>query len=58
VRNLRGVLSVCEADDGGQQRKIRLVLRYAPFHRGSDTIVAALEASRRQGKFWPAWRPC
>ena len=34
--------------------KIRLVLRYAPFHRGSDAIVAALEASRRQGKFWPA----
>jgi protein-disulfide isomerase len=34
--------------------KIRLVLRYAPFHRGSDMIVAALEAARRQGKFWPA----
>lgn len=33
---------------------IRLVLRYAPFHRGSDQVVKALEASRRQGKFWPA----
>lgn len=34
--------------------KIRLVLRYAPFHKGSDQVVAALEASRKQGKFWPA----
>jgi protein-disulfide isomerase len=34
--------------------RIRLVLRYAPFHSGSDKVVAALEAARRQGKFWPA----
>jgi len=34
--------------------KIRLVLRYAPFHKGSDQVVAALEAARKQGKFWPA----
>ncbi len=34
--------------------KIRLVLRYAPFHQGSDKVVAVLEAARRQGKFWPA----
>ncbi|MBI2277886.1 MAG: thioredoxin domain-containing protein [Dechloromonas sp.] len=33
--------------------KIRLVLRYAPFHNGSDKIVALLEAARMQGKFWP-----
>jgi protein-disulfide isomerase len=33
--------------------KIRLVLRYAPFHQGSDTVVAALEAARRQDKYWP-----
>ncbi len=33
--------------------KIRLVLRYAPFHAGSETVVAAIEASRRQDKFWP-----
>ena len=33
--------------------KIRLVLRYAPFHNGSETVVAALEASRLQDKFWP-----
>ena len=34
--------------------QIRLVLRHAPFHDGSDQVVAALEAARRQGKFWPA----
>jgi protein-disulfide isomerase len=34
--------------------KIRLVLRYAPFHKGSDKVVSVLEAARRQGKFWPA----
>ncbi len=34
--------------------QIRLVLRYAPFHKGSDKVVAVLEAARRQGKFWPA----
>ena len=34
--------------------RIRLVLRYAPFHNGSDKVVAVLEAARRQGKFWAA----
>jgi len=34
--------------------QIRLVLRYAPFHQGSDQVVAVLEAARKQGKFWPA----
>lgn len=34
--------------------KIRLVLRYAPFHNGSDKVVAVLETARRQGKFWVA----
>lgn len=33
--------------------RIRLVMRYAPFHKGSDKVVAVLEAARRQGKFWP-----
>ncbi|AXK38676.1 DsbA family protein [Crenobacter cavernae] len=33
--------------------QIRLVLRYAPFHEGSDKLVAVLEAARKQGKFWP-----
>ena len=30
---------------------IRLVLRYAPFHKGSDDAVRMLEAARKQGKF-------
>jgi len=34
--------------------KIRLVLRYAAFHTGSDVVVTALEAARRQDKYWPA----
>jgi protein-disulfide isomerase len=34
--------------------KIRLVLRYTPLHKGSDQVVAVLEAVRKQGKFWPA----
>ena len=34
--------------------QIRLVLRHAPFHDGSDQVVAVLEAARKQGKFWPA----
>jgi protein-disulfide isomerase len=34
--------------------KIRLVLRYAPFHKGSDKVVAVLEAARKQDKYWPA----
>jgi protein-disulfide isomerase len=32
---------------------VRLVLRYAPFHAGSDQVVKLLEASRRQGKYQP-----
>ncbi len=30
---------------------VRLVLRYTPFHEGSDEAVRILEASRAQGKF-------
>jgi protein-disulfide isomerase len=32
--------------------KIRLVIRYAPFHEGSSDVVRVLEAARMQGKFW------
>jgi protein-disulfide isomerase len=32
--------------------KVRLVLRYSPFHQGADTMVLILEAARRQGRFW------
>ncbi len=31
--------------------KIQLVMRYAPFHNGSDKVVAMLEATRKQGQF-------
>ncbi|HEY0885069.1 MAG TPA: thioredoxin domain-containing protein [Ramlibacter sp.] len=37
-----------------QRDDIRLTVRYAPFHQGSDEVVKALEASRRQGRFWQA----
>ena len=32
--------------------KIKLVIRYAPFHQGADYFVKILEASKNQGKFW------
>jgi protein-disulfide isomerase len=34
--------------------KVRLVLRYAPLHAGSDSVVKMLEAARLQGKYWEA----
>lgn len=32
--------------------RIRVVLRYAPFHQNSDYVVALLEAAGKQGKYW------
>jgi protein-disulfide isomerase len=32
--------------------KIRLTVRYAPFHPGADDVVKVLEATRKQGKYW------
>jgi protein-disulfide isomerase len=32
--------------------KIKLVIRYAPLHHGSDEMVKILEASKNQGKYW------
>jgi protein-disulfide isomerase len=32
--------------------KIKLVLRYAPFHQGADKFVTILEAAKKQGKYW------
>lgn len=32
--------------------KIRLSIRHVPFHKGSDYVVALLEASRKQDKYW------
>jgi protein-disulfide isomerase len=34
--------------------QVRLVVRHAPLHQGSDTAVKILEAARLQGKYWPA----
>lgn len=33
---------------------LRLVIRYAPFHQGSDEVAKLLEAARLQGKYVPA----
>jgi protein-disulfide isomerase len=32
---------------------VRLVIRYAPFHQGSDQVVKLLEAAKRQNKYAP-----
>ena len=32
--------------------KVQLVARYAPFHGNSKIAIAALEAARKQGKYW------
>ena len=32
--------------------KVRLVMRYAAFHQGSDEAVKILEATRKQGLYW------
>lgn len=32
--------------------RIKLVIRYAPFHEGADDFVKILEAARKQGKYW------
>lgn len=34
--------------------KIRLSIRHVPFHNGSDYVVKALEAAKKQGKYWQA----
>ena len=38
---------------GANPGRIRLVLRWAPFHTGSPDVVALLEAARKQDMFWP-----
>ena len=30
---------------------VKLVIRYAPFHQGSDQVVKLLEAAKRQGRY-------
>jgi protein-disulfide isomerase len=33
--------------------KIKLTTRHAPFHKGVDSVVRVLEASKKQRKYWP-----
>jgi protein-disulfide isomerase len=32
--------------------RVRVSIRHAPFHQGSEDIVRLLEAAKRQGKYW------
>jgi protein-disulfide isomerase len=34
--------------------QVRLVVRNAPLHKGSDKAVKILEAARQQGRYWEA----
>ena len=34
------------------QGKLKLVIRFLPFHPGSDKMVAILQAARKQDRFW------
>jgi protein-disulfide isomerase len=34
--------------------RVRVVMRYAPLHQGSEAVVKMLEAAHLQGRFWPA----
>ncbi|NGZ07355.1 MAG: thioredoxin domain-containing protein [Magnetococcales bacterium] len=34
--------------------KVKVMVRYAPLHQGSDQVVRMLEAAHRQGRFWQA----
>ncbi|MCF6290940.1 MAG: DsbA family protein [Desulfobacterales bacterium] len=42
------VKRLMEANPG----RIKLVIRYAPFHDGADYFVKILEAAGKQGKYW------
>jgi protein-disulfide isomerase len=35
------------------QGKVKVVMRYAPLHQGSEDVVKILEAAHLQGQFWP-----
>jgi len=35
------------------QGKVNHVIRYAPFHQGSDDVIKILEAAKKQDQFWP-----
>ena len=50
-RDFHPVVKGIVASSFGQ---VRLVVRYAPLHEGSDIAVRILEAARQQGKYWEA----
>ena len=37
---------------GANLGKLKLVVRYAPFHEGADYFVKILEAAKKQDKYW------
>jgi protein-disulfide isomerase len=37
---------------GAYPGKIKLVIRYAPFHEGASDVVKILEAAKKRDKFW------
>ena len=39
---------------GEYEDRVQLVVRYAPFHGNSRIAIAALEATKAQGKYWEA----
>ncbi|MDR4127021.1 thioredoxin domain-containing protein [Yanghanlia caeni] len=43
------VKKIVETHEG----RVNLVIRYAPFHEGSEEAVRILEAARIQDKYWP-----
>ena len=36
------------------QGRVKVVMRYAPLHQGSEDVVKMLDAAHIQGQFWPA----
>jgi protein-disulfide isomerase len=36
------------------QCRVKVIMRYAPLHQGSEEVVKMLEAAHLQGQFWPA----
>ena len=47
----RAFASIVEEIREKYPQDVRIVLRYAPFHQGSDEAVGILEAARKQGLF-------
>lgn len=50
----RAIYPVVKSILAENQGKVRLVVRYAPFHKDSDVAVKILEAAKAQGLYWQA----